>query len=165
MIIENGNPSAGAATTIASSSQTAVPLAEKSGKFSRANFKGWQKRVFFWLTTLGMKKFTSEDRLALTADMPDHEKFMIFKAWKQIDFLCKCYFLSALEDDLYNVYSAMNTSKELWDALEKKYKTEDACLKIFVVATFLNYKMIDSKTVGTQVQEVQLIFHDLIANF
>lgn len=46
--------------------------------------------------------------------------------------------------------------------LRKKYKTEDACLKKFVVAKFLDYKMIDIKTVGTQVQEVQLIFHDLI---
>jgi len=67
-----------------------------------------------------------------------------------------------LEYDLYNVYSAMNTSKELCDAFEKKYKTEDACLKIFVVAKFLDYEMIDNKTVGTHVQEFQLIFHDLI---
>ncbi|XP_009772812.2 uncharacterized protein [Nicotiana sylvestris] len=95
--------------------------------------------------------------------MSDNEKFMVVEAWKQKDFLCKVYILSALEDDLYNVYSAMNTSKELWDALEKKYKTEDACLKRFVVAKFLDYKMIDIKTVGTQVQELQLIFHDLIA--
>ncbi|XP_070022222.1 uncharacterized protein [Nicotiana sylvestris] len=57
----------------------------------------------------------------------------------------------------------MNTSKELWEALEKKYNIEDACLKKFVVAKFLDYKMIDNKTVGTQVQELQLIFHDLIA--
>ena len=71
--------------------------------------------------------------------------------------------MSALEDDLYNVYSAMTTSKELWDAFEKKYKTEDACLKKFVVAKVLDYKMSDSKTVGSQVQELQLIFHDLIA--
>ncbi|XP_070033012.1 uncharacterized protein [Nicotiana tomentosiformis] len=61
------------------------------------------------------------------------------------------------------MYNAINTSKELWNALEKKYKTEDACLKKFVVAKFLDYKIIDNKNVGTQVQELQLIFHDLIA--
>ncbi|XP_070048956.1 uncharacterized protein [Nicotiana tomentosiformis] len=94
--------------------------------------------------------------------MPYNEKFMIVEAWKHIDFLCKGYILSALEDDLYNVYSATNTSKELWDALAKKYKTDDACLKKFVVVKFLDYKMIDNKTVGSQVQELQLIFHDLI---
>lgn len=164
MAIDNGNSFATiAATTIASSSRTAVPPTEKLGKFSGANFKGWQQRVFFWLTTLGMQKFTSEEPPVPAADIPDNEKFMIVEAWKQANFLCKGYILSALEDDLYNVYSAMNTSKELWDALEKKYKTKDACLKKFVVAKFLDYKMIDSKTVGTQVQEFQLIFHDLIA--
>ncbi|XP_070045004.1 uncharacterized protein [Nicotiana tomentosiformis] len=86
-----------------------------------------------------------------------------FKGWQQrADFLCKGYILSALEDNLYNVYSAMKISKELWDALEKKYKTEDACLKKFVFAKFLDYKIIDSKIVRTQVQEIQLIFHDLM---
>ncbi|XP_019251306.1 PREDICTED: uncharacterized protein LOC109230240 [Nicotiana attenuata] len=141
--VRNGNSSSTvAAKTIASSSRTAVPPAEKPGKFSG--------------------KFTSEEPPVLVADMPDNEKFIIVEAWKQADFLCKGYILSALEDDLYNVYSAVNTLKELWDALEKKYKTEDACLKKFVVAMFLDYKMIDSETVGTQVQELQLIFHDLI---
>ena len=88
---------------------------------------------------------------------------MIIEACKQEDFLCKGYILSALEDDLCNVYSAIKTSKELWDALEKKFKTKDACLKKFVVAKFLDYKIVDSKTVGSQVQELQLILHDLIA--
>ncbi|XP_060182875.1 uncharacterized protein LOC132612805 [Lycium barbarum] len=108
-------------------------------------------------------KFTNEHLHVPAADMPANEKFMIAEAWKQADFLCKGYILSALEDDLYNVYSAMKTSKELWDALEKKYKTKEACLKKCVIAKFLDYKMIDSRTVGTQVQELQFIFHDLIS--
>ena len=33
----------------------------------------------------------------------------------------------------------------------------------FIVAKFLDYKMIDSKTVVTQVQEPQVIIHDLLA--
>ena len=53
--------------------------------------------------------------------MPDREKFTNIEAWKHADFLCKGYILSALEDDLYNAYSAITTSKELWNALEKKY--------------------------------------------
>ena len=71
--------------------------------------------------------------------------------------------MSGLQDDLYNVYSNAKTSKELWDALEQKYKTKDAGMKKFIVAKFLDYKMIDSKTVVTQVQELQVIIHDLLA--
>ena len=61
------------------------------------------------------------------------------------------------------MYSSVKTSKELWDALEKKYKTEDVGMKKFIVTKFLDYKMIDNKTVVTQVQELQVIIHDLLA--
>ena len=142
----------------------AVPLAKKPGKFSGVNFKGWKKRVFFWLTTLGLQKFTNEETPVHATDMSNRERLMIIEAWTQADFLCKGYILNALEDDLYSVYSAMTTSKELWNALKKKYKTEDACLKKFVVTKFLDYKMSDSKIVGSQVRELQLIFNDLIAD-
>ncbi|XP_060200601.1 uncharacterized protein LOC132628861 [Lycium barbarum] len=148
-----GTPSVNIAPAVTPTTRAAVPPAEKPAKFTGANFKGWQQRMFFWLTTLGMQKFTSEDPPVPAADMPDNQKFMVTEAWKQADFLCKGYILSALEDDLYNVYSAVETSKELWSALEKKYKTEDACLKKFVVAKFLDYKMVDGKTVGTQIEE------------
>ena len=36
-------------------------------------------------------------------------------------------------------------------------------LEKILVAKFLDYKMVDSKTFGSQVQKVQLILHDLIA--
>ncbi|PHU24844.1 hypothetical protein BC332_03176 [Capsicum chinense] len=43
------------------------------------------------------------------------------------------YILSNLQDDLYNVYSGTKTAKELWGALEWKYKTEDAETKNFFI--------------------------------
>ena len=62
----------------------------------------------------------------------------------------KLYF-NGLDDSLYNVYSL--TTKKLWASLDKKNKTEDAGTKKFVVGRFLDYKMVDSKTVINQVQE------------
>ena len=62
--------------------------------------------------------------------------------------------LNGLADPLYNVYCKIPTAKELWESLERKYKTEDAGTKKFVVARFLDYKMVDSKTVISQVQEL-----------
>ena len=81
---------------------------------------------------------------------------MIVEAWKQSHFLYKCYILSALVDDLYNVYSAIKTSKEFCDALGKKYMIEDACLKKFVVAMFLDYKMVDSKLLDHKCKKFKL---------
>ena len=60
------------------------------------------------------------------------------------------------------MYINVKTSKELWDVLENKYKIEDAKMKKFIVAKFLYYKMIDSKTIVTQVKELQVIIHYLL---
>ncbi|KAK3043320.1 hypothetical protein RJ639_002563 [Escallonia herrerae] len=57
----------------------------------------------------------------------------------------------------------MVNAKALWESLERKYKTEDAGSKKFVVSKFLDFKMVDSKTVISQVQEFQLILHDIHA--
>lgn len=119
--------------------------------------------MFFYLTTLSLQKFIKEDVPVLPESTPENEHFMVTEAWKHSDFLCKNYIFSGLEDDLYNVYSNVKISKELWEALEKKYKTEDVGLKKFVAAKFLDYKMVDSKPVITQVQELQVIIHDLLA--
>ena len=34
--------------------------------------------------------------------------------------------MNALTDSLYNVYIDKKTAKELWESLDRKYKTEDA---------------------------------------
>ncbi|KAK3037495.1 hypothetical protein RJ639_031989 [Escallonia herrerae] len=57
----------------------------------------------------------------------------------------------------------MVNAKALWESLERKYKTEDTGSKKFVVGKFLDFKMVDSKTVISQVQEFQLILHDIHA--
>lgn len=43
--------------------------------------------------------------------------------------------------------------KELWESLEQKYKTKDNTTK-FVLCCFSDYKMMDSKTVTSPVQEL-----------
>ena len=73
------------------------------------------------------------------------------------------YLLKGLHNTLSNVYCAFNTARELWESLDKKYKTEDAGLKKFVVGKFLDYKIFDSNTVISQVQDLQVILHDIHA--
>ena len=75
-------------------------------------------------------------------------------AWKHSDFLCRNYVMNALTDSLYNVNSDKITTKELWESLDQKYNTEDARAKKFVGGRFLDYKMVDSKTMVSQVQEL-----------
>ncbi|KAK6140967.1 hypothetical protein DH2020_025285 [Rehmannia glutinosa] len=49
------------------------------------------------------------------------------------------------------------------DPPPSKYKMEDVGTKKFVIGKFLEYKMVDTKTVISQVQEIQIILHDLVS--
>ncbi|GJX44598.1 retrovirus-related pol polyprotein from transposon TNT 1-94 [Tanacetum coccineum] len=124
--------------------------------------------MFFYLTTLGLARFLKE-----TVPHAGTKKFAVarFLDYKMVDsknvisqvFLCHNYVLNGLINPLYNVYCKTTTAKELWVSLERKYKTEDAGTKKFVVARFLDYKMVDSKNVISQVQDLQVLLHDIHA--
>ncbi|KAL2466528.1 Retrovirus-related Pol polyprotein from transposon TNT 1-94 [Abeliophyllum distichum] len=131
-------PSFAATQTVAPTGHVTVPVnhGEKPEKFNGLNFKRWQQKMLFYLTTLNLARF-------LTEDVPKLKH--------------------GLADSLYNVYSTMKTAKELWESLDRKYKTEDAGAKKFIVGRFLDYKMMDSKTVISQVQELQIILHEIHA--
>ena len=78
----------------------------------------------------------------------------VIDAWKHSDFLCRKYVLNGLHDALYNVYSVKTIAKELWKSLDRKYRTEDVGSKKFIVGWFLDYKIVDSKTIINNVQEL-----------
>lgn len=125
---------------------------EKPEKFNGLNFKRWQQKMLFYLTTLNLARFLTESAPKLLEGEVDVQAISAVNAWKHLDFLCRNYIMNSLTDSLYNVYSTMKTAKELWESLDRKYKTEDAGAKKFIVGRFLDYKMVDSKTIISQVQ-------------
>ncbi|RVW73229.1 Retrovirus-related Pol polyprotein from transposon TNT 1-94 [Vitis vinifera] len=134
---------------------------EKPEKFNGNEFKRWQQKMLFYLTTLNLARFLHEECPILEEGETNKEKVAAVDAWKHSDFLCRNYVLNGLDNTLYNVYCSLKTAKELWDSLDKKYKIEDAGMKKFIVGKFLDFKMIDSKTVISQVQELQVILHEI----
>jgi hypothetical protein len=136
--------------------------AEKPGKFAGANFKRWQQKMMFYLTYLGLARFLTESPPSPEGES-DAQTLVAVQAWNHSEYLCRNYVLNGLADSLYNVHCGIKTAKELWENLEHKYKTEDAGTKKFVVARFLDYKMVDSKTVMSQVQELQVIIADVLS--
>ena len=148
--------------TIIGSSSSSTPMmpnvpvnhGEKSEKFNGTEFKRWQQKMLFYLTTLNLTRFLHEEPPVLKENETDRQVVAAIDAWKHADFLCRNYILNGLDNTLYNVYSSLKTATELWESLDKKYKTKDAGTKKFVVDRFLDYKMVDSKTVITQVQEL-----------
>ncbi|KAF3643969.1 hypothetical protein FXO38_20403 [Capsicum annuum] len=104
-----------AETSIATTNRTNTPqamiLAEKPGKFAGIDFKRWQEKILFYLTTLCLQRFTFQKAPELSEGTSKQKCFVIVEAWKYSDFLCWNYILCGLQDDLYNVYSGTKKQK------------------------------------------------------
>ncbi|XP_070675690.1 uncharacterized protein [Malus domestica] len=114
--------------------------------------------MLFYFITLNLANVLRET--ILTADGEDIFSAAI-DAWNHNDFLCKNYILKALDYSLYDIYVMCKTTKELWESLEKKYKIEDVGSKKFVDGKFLDYKMVYSKSIVFENEDLQKIIHDI----
>ncbi|GKC42680.1 zinc finger, CCHC-type containing protein [Tanacetum coccineum] len=125
----------------------------KLDKFEGHDFRRWQKKMHFLLTTLNVV-------YVLTTPMPELledatvEAIRIRAKWENDDYICRGHILNGMSDSLFDVYTNVESAKELWDSLESKYMAEDSSSKKFLVSNFNNYKMVDSRPVMEQYNEL-----------
>ncbi|GJU61309.1 zinc finger, CCHC-type containing protein [Tanacetum coccineum] len=125
----------------------------KLDKFEGHDFRRWQKKMHFLLTTLKVV-------YVLTTPMPELLEDATVEAirrrakWENDDYICRGHILNGMSDSLFDVYTNVESAKELWDSLESKYMAEDSSSKKFLVSNFNNYKMVDSRPVMEQYNEL-----------
>ncbi|GKA76637.1 zinc finger, CCHC-type containing protein [Tanacetum coccineum] len=126
---------------------------EKLDKFEGHHFRRWHKKMHFLLTTLKVV-------YVLTTPMPELmedatvEAIRIRAKWENDDYICRGHILNGMSDSLFDVYINVESAKELWDSLESKYLAEDSSSKKSLVSNFNNYKMVDSRPVMEQYNEL-----------
>ncbi|KAG7567884.1 Ribonuclease H-like superfamily [Arabidopsis thaliana x Arabidopsis arenosa] len=130
-------------------------------KFDGTSFKSWQKKMHFYLHNLNMTRYLVEIEPTLPPGNTDPTVLASVQQWNHGDYLCKRQILHYLVDKLYDVYSEVSTSKILWENLETQFKVFNVGSGKFATANFLNYKMVDSRLIMDQVNELQLIFHGI----
>ena len=126
---------------------------DKLQKFEGQDFRRWQKKMHFLLTTLKvvyvlstpMPEFNEEETLEVTRKR---------SKWENDDYICRGHILNGMSDSLFDVYQNVESAKELWDNLESKYMSEDASSKKFLVSNFMSYKMVDTRPVMEQYHEM-----------
>ncbi|GJX27995.1 zinc finger, CCHC-type containing protein [Tanacetum coccineum] len=125
----------------------------KLDKFEGHDFRRWQKKMHFLLTTLKVV-------YVLTTPMPELledatvEAIRIKEKWENDDYICRGHILNGMSDSLFDVYTNVESAKELWDSHESKYMAEDSSSKKFLMSNFNNYKMVDSRPVMEQYNEL-----------
>jgi len=123
-------------------------------RFEGAHFKRWSQKMLFFLTVKKVAHAATTKTPTLPED-PTDEQTREATAWEEADFLCKNFILNGLSDDLYDYYISNKTAKEIWDALQKKYDTEEASTKKHAVSRYLKFQMTDEKSVEAQSHELQ----------
>ncbi|XP_022887427.1 uncharacterized protein LOC111403231 [Olea europaea var. sylvestris] len=133
-------------------------------RFEGHNFTRWQEKVLFFLTAIKLSYILSDDFAPILeekADDSDECKKELQEQRKKRnddDFLCRGHILNALSDSVYSAHRTIGTTKELWLALDNKYRIEEASNQ---KCNYFDFKMTDSKFVLAQVHELQLIVSNL----
>ncbi|GKB08265.1 zinc finger, CCHC-type containing protein [Tanacetum coccineum] len=91
----------------------------KLDKFKGHDFRRWQKKMNFLLTTLKVV-------YVLTTPMPELvedatvEAIKIRAKWENDDYICRGHILNGMSDSLFDVYTNAESAKGLWNSLESK---------------------------------------------
>ncbi|KAJ9538049.1 hypothetical protein OSB04_030782 [Centaurea solstitialis] len=125
----------------------------KLEKFQGIDFRRWQKKMHFLLTTLNVVHVLSS---TAPEEKEDETPADIRKRckWDNDDYICRGHILNGMSDPLFDIYQNVENAKQLWNDLESKYIAEDASSKKFLVSDFNNYKMVDLRPVMEQYNEL-----------
>lgn len=173
-----GNPPNGSGSTppvvnVANGTESIMPNAmppraiqfgqfDKPEKFKGgSNFKLWKEKIMFYLTTLNLVRFVTEDKPV--ENEADPQSVAAIKDWSHGDYMCRHSILMSLDDSLYQIFYEKSSAKDLWESLTKKYTVDDAGAKKFIAARFHEFKMVDGRSVLEQSEELQRIYYDLAA--
>lgn len=126
----------------------------------------WQIKTRMWLTDLKLFWVVMAAVPVAAADDADAAAKATAEAekakWDEANQACLSRLLNVLSNRLFDVYSAFTSAKELWAELENKFSEVDNGNESFATESYLNYKMVEGRSVMEQLQEIQLLVRDLV---
>ena len=124
--------------------------------FDRTNFSQWKDKMKFLLIVLKLFYILDPNLMPFpTASNEDTDEIKVQRKKREEDELIyRGHILNTLSDHLHDLYTSMKSPKEIWNALEAKYKNAKVGTKKFIIQKYFNYKMLDNISVLNQVHEL-----------
>ena len=128
----------------------------KLDRFDGTNFSRWKNKMKFLLTALKLFYVLDPNLMPFptTSDEETDEIKAQRKKREEDELICKWHILNTLSNRLYDLYTSMKSPKEIWNALEAKYKTEKVGTNKFIIQKYFDYKKLDNISVLDQVHEL-----------
>ena len=98
----------------------------KLDKFDGTNFTRWKDKLKFLLTALKIAYILDPNlsKLPTPTDEDTEQVKVEHKKREEDEVVCRGHILNTLSNRLYDLFTSMKSPKEIWEALEFKYKTE-----------------------------------------
>ena len=126
----------------------------KIDPFNGTFFKRWQKRVYFAIDVGNLVNILTN--LKPKSDSED------FSKWENGNKQVRHAILSTLTNELFDTYCQYKVTKEIWDALTKKYIVEDAKTQKYAIGNFIKFQMTEDRDVSSQIHEYHMLVNNLV---
>jgi len=110
---------------------------EKLDNFEGVGFRRWQKKMHFFVTILNVVCVLNTP-YPMETENETLEQARWRSKFENDDCIYQGHILNSISNALFDVHPGMASAKELWEALENKYISEDASSKNFLVSQFNN---------------------------
>jgi len=99
---------------------------------------------------------------SLTTSKPDSstDAKQIY-AWTHANKVCRHTLVSALSNDLFDVYCFYKEAKDIWDSLILKYTAKDVVRQNFVIENYYRWEMIEDKDIKIKINEYHKLLGDI----
>ncbi|KAF8026990.1 hypothetical protein BT93_E0037 [Corymbia citriodora subsp. variegata] len=139
-------------------------------RFDGKNYQHWAQQMEFFLKQLKIAYVLTDPR-PVTNLIPEASSGEIAQAkaaeqkWMNDDYVCRRNILSSLSDDLFYKYSHnTHSAKDLWEKLRLVYLYEEYGTKRLQVKRYIEFKMVNGKSVVEQVQELNNLADSIVAD-
>ena len=135
----------------------------KLNRFDETNFPRWKDKMKFLLTALKLFYVLDQNLIPFptVSDEDTNEIKTQIKKRDEDELICRGHILNTLSNRLYDLYTSMKSSREIWNALEAKYKTETIGSNKFIIQKYFDYKILDNISVLDQVHELHIMVNKL----
>ncbi|XP_022040365.1 uncharacterized protein LOC110942910 [Helianthus annuus] len=142
----------------------------KLDRFDGQNYTRWADKVKFMLVVLKLYYILDpnlpeipEDPPLEAGEVPDQDLAKQKLVRKEAEDLCLGHIKNSLSDRLCDLYTPVKSTRELWKALEDKYKAHEEGTNKYLISKYLDFQMVDEKLILEQVHELQVLVNKLTA--